>query len=125
MAGSLKHLVFLGKYTGNLHILRITTVIVNYYAVVLVVRQGPLGREISNLRRARRGRPFPLRAVGSPCRAISSTYGGICSSLNCLIVGQGLRLDWPATEWKTGLESNMAGKMAGSQFWGGPKMAKK
>ena len=43
MAGSLKHLVFLGKFTGNLPTEQITTVIVNYCAVVLLVRRGPLG----------------------------------------------------------------------------------
>ena len=39
---SLKHLVFLGKLTGNLHKQRITTVIVNCYAVVFLVQQGPI-----------------------------------------------------------------------------------
>ena len=32
-----------GEFTGNLHKLGIATVIVNYYAVVFLVRQGPFG----------------------------------------------------------------------------------
>ena len=70
-----------GEFTGNLHKKKqITTVIVNYYAIVFLVRKGPLG---GRGRIAEKLASEAYRAIVSPtalsvqARMLFSTFGSL------------------------------------------------